>query len=84
MQTTPRTGEPGILMMPDSTAPGGYIPRASRVLAVETDGEVIAEEVVPGTQTAVTYFSRRNTPFVPVGGTPPATGRYFQQVDYSA
>lgn len=77
MQTTPRIGEPGNYV----TGTGAV--RAARVIGLNTDGTVDAEtaRVASG---ALSFALEASKPYVAIGGTPPGSGGYFQQVDYSA
>jgi hypothetical protein len=79
MQSTPRIGEPGQVVSGGTARPGV-------IESVLADGTVkaIQSDVTGSGPLTVTLTAYTDVPFVPVGGTPPATGRYFQQVDYSA
>jgi hypothetical protein len=58
-------------------------PFPGKVVGDNGDGTgTVIQETWSGS--SVTYNSRPNVAYVAIGGTPPAAGRYFQAVDYSA
>ncbi len=77
MQTTPRLGEPGNFVN------GSGVVRAARVITINTGGTVDAE-VTRVASGALDTDLETSRPYVVIGGTPPGSGGYFQQVDYSA
>jgi hypothetical protein len=80
MQTTPRIGEAGQMV-------NGGVARPGLIESIAVDGtvKVVRFDVTgSGGTLAAVVTPYESVEFVAVGGTPPATGAYFQQVDYSA
>jgi hypothetical protein len=75
--------QPGIYMHASGPSDTTRDPFPGKIVGVNGDGTcTVIQETWSGS--SVTYNSRPNVAYVAVGGTPPATDRYFQAVDYSA